>query len=271
MPSSFFVFKHNLLPMNSVALGRLVIDTSTPWQDFCPNTEAPGASEIGIVPQPRLRELFERTKGSKIHDSLCKVFCSLLRNENVVDGLSSAQEKTYYLLNSGPYFSRLCGNQQAREWFETTIKHGWNVYMVVGIHTVHESSVHAPNLDQIDRSVFSVPHVGSSVQQAEQEVGLTVSAGNYDGGSPSPRELIIAVQYRKVQFKWFSSRKMDAAFLEVGQNRWKVFAIGGRAERNEDEEDIVEADLQDEIEAEEIEEEGDAYFTTDEGIIVQSS
>ena len=259
--------------MNSVALGRLVIDTSTPWQDFCPSTEAPDPSEIGIAPQPRLRELFERTKGSKIHDSLCKVFCSLLRNGNIAEGISSAQEKTYYLLNSGPYFAKLCGNRETREWFETTIKYGWNVYMVVGIHTVHESSVQARSLDQIDHSAFSVPHVGSSVQQSEQEVGLTVSAENNDGGSPASRELIIAVQYRKVQFKWFFSRNIDSAFLEAGHNRWKVFAISGRAESSEDEEDVVEADLQDGIEAEDIEEEGDVYFTSDKetAIIVQTS
>lgn len=250
--------------MNSVALGRLVIDTSTPWQDFCPITTKPSAAEIGIVTQPRLAEIFERTKGSKIHDSLCKVFSSLLRIEIAVEGLSSAQEKTYYLLNSGVYFSTLCEEPDARKWFETTIKHGWKVYMVVGIHTVHHPSDHAPNLEQLDDA-------GSSVQQAEQDVGLTVGAESHDGRPAASREVIIAVQYRKVEFKWFSSRKMETAFLEVGRNRWKVFAISSRADWDEGEDDVVEADLQDEIEAEDIEEEGDVYFTADEGIVVQTS
>jgi hypothetical protein len=125
----------------------------------------------------------------------------------------------------------------------------------------------------MDHSAFAIPHVGGSVQQPEQEVGLTVSAESNDTEPPSARELIIAVQYRKVQFKWFSSRKIETAFLEVGCNRWKVFAISGRAEWNEAEDDVVEADLQDGIETEDIEEEGDIYLTADEdeGIVVQMS
>src|SRR5437667_7771337 len=191
MPSSFFVFNHNLLPINSVTLGRLVIDTRTPWQDFCPTTLEPSGQEIGIVPQPRLREIFERTKGSKLHDSLCKVFCSFFGDGNAQEGLSSAKETTYYLLNSGLHFSKLCTEEKARQWFETTIKHGWKVYMVVGIHTVHESSVHVQSLEP-----SGVLNVGSSVQQSEQDVGLTVSAEDNDRGStPAPQELLIAVQY----------------------------------------------------------------------------
>jgi hypothetical protein len=58
-----------------------------------------------------------------------------------------AQEKIYLLLNSGNYFKKLCADPDTRAWLETVIKHVWNVYMVVGIHTVHESSIRVDDLE----------------------------------------------------------------------------------------------------------------------------
>jgi hypothetical protein len=81
-------------------------------------------------------------------------------------------------------------------------------------------------------------------------VGVT-SAPDSGGG-----EIVVAVQYRKVQFEWISARKEDSAFLEMGCNRWKVFEISGRAELNDDRYDIVEATLQDKIVEKDIENEG---------------
>jgi hypothetical protein len=37
-------------------------------------------------------------------------------------------------------------------------------------------------------------------------------------------EQICAVQYRKIRFKWFSSRDLDAAVLDK-ENRWKMYRI----------------------------------------------
>jgi hypothetical protein len=54
-------------------------------------------------------------------------------------------------------------------------------------------------------------------------------------GAPEPpdrigfvdeNEVIVAVQYRKVLFRWFSPRTMENAYLESGQNVWDVFGFG---------------------------------------------
>jgi len=56
-------------------------------------------------------------------------------------------------------------------------------------------------------------------------------------------ELLVAVQYRRVGFKWFSNKKVESAFLEKCSHRWKVLEFNtGRSSKEEDE--IVEADLE---------------------------
>jgi len=45
----------------------------------------------------------------------------------------------------------------------------------------------------------------------------------------APSEQIIAVQYRKVVFKWYSSRSVDRATLESG-SRWIVGILENREE-----------------------------------------
>ena len=58
-------------------------------------------------------------------------------------------------------------------------------------------------------------------------------------------EQIGAVQYRKVRFRWFSSRDLDKATLDK-ENRWKIYwNVRGQETANDD---ILEADLQDELE-----------------------
>ena len=60
-------------------------------------------------------------------------------------------------------------------------------------------------------------------------------------------EQICAVQYRKVRFKWFSSRDLDAALLEK-DTRWKMcWNIRGQEIGTND---VVEVDLHDELEIE---------------------
>jgi hypothetical protein len=63
----------------------------------------------------------------------------------------------------------------------------------------------------------------------------------------APGEQICAVQYRKLSFKWFSSRDVDRAFLE-NEHRWKMYSnIRGQEVGTND---IVEVDLRDELELE---------------------
>ena len=245
--SSFFT-QYKLLPPNSVALGRLVIDPWVPGQDFCDEPVELTTDEIAVSRQPRLRATVENARGSQIYDKLVRVFSCFMSDGD----FPVVQEKTYSLLNSGKCFKKLCDNENTRKWFEATIKYGWSVYMVVGIHTVHSSSVRFPVLEN------NVP----------QDVGT--DNNGIEVGAPGPGELVFGVQYRKVQFRWFSSRKIDNAFLNMGWNRWKVFAIGGRNFVEDEEDDIVDASLQQSIVEDDIKdlERGEVYITNDQLIVL---
>jgi len=60
-------------------------------------------------------------------------------------------------------------------------------------------------------------------------------------------EQICAIQYRKVRFKWFSSRDLDAAMLEK-KIRWKSdWNVRGQEPGIND---VLEVDLHDELEIE---------------------
>jgi hypothetical protein len=133
--------------------------------------------------------------------------------------------------------------------------------MIVAIHTVHKTAIRTSALDQRQSSDVTM---GQLPGDNLPEVGLTVLTESNDSTfvPVASDELIIAVQYRKVQFKWFSSRKIDSAFLEMGCNRWKVFLISARADLDDGEDDVVEADLQEDIGEEDVEEEGDIYINT---------
>jgi hypothetical protein len=60
----------------------------------------------------------------------------------------------------------------------------------------------------------------------------------------APGDRIMAVQYRKVRFSWFSSRSLDKAYLEKG-NRWIIDSSIARSEVDEDEEDVTMAEVED--------------------------
>jgi nucleoside phosphorylase len=66
-----------------------------------------------------------------------------------------------------------------------------------------------------------------------------------DSGATEPSEKVFCFEYRKVKFKWFSSRTLDNAFLELG-SRWKV--PSSRTDKLEDLDDIVDVTLEENIE-----------------------
>lgn len=146
----------------------------------------------------------------------------------------------------------LSGDKRAQKWYETTIKYGWNVYMIVGIHTVQESSIRISDLE--NRVAALDAHLGTG------NVGVTL-------GSPNAGEIVFAVQYRKVRFSWFSNRKLEHGVLNARCNRWKVIPISGRADENDEDDNIVEANLQDSITEEDIEK-GEVYVTGDQMIVL---
>ena len=244
-PSFFSRFK--LFPYNSVALGRLVIDTIEPWHDFCRIPLNLTDNDVAITTHPRLRETLESARGTTLYNKIREIFFS----PGIDEEFPSVAEKTYLLYNSGDHFKTLAGIQQAREWFEINIKYGCDAYMIVGIHTVPVSSICVSDLEN---------------RFAELNSNLGPENGRVEIGTPTPGEIVFAVQYRKVRFNWFSSRTMKHGFLNKGCNRWKVFSIPVRTGEENDEDDIVEAVLEDNIGDKDVD--GDIYFVDNQIITI---
>lgn len=215
-PQSLFS-RYLLFPPNSVALGRLVLDRVSPEQDFCSIPVELTANDVDITNRPRLRETIESARGSRLFHRLTNLFPTFKPNEEFPD----VDETTYTLLNSGEVFNRLCNNDKIRKWLQQTIALKRSVYLVVGIHTVHESSLYKSG---------SVSPAETALEEVNAEPPL---------GSPGAGELVFGVQYRKVQFKF--SSQVDNAHLKMGCNRWKVVSLGERGGLSKG--DIIEVSL----------------------------
>lgn len=87
----------------------------------------------------------------------------------------------------------------------------------------------------------------SAITQKQTSDGLNASmqsSRDNDISFRAPGEQLFTVQYRKVQFGWFSSKEVGEAFLEA-KGRWKRFCeIRGP----EDQKDMVEVSLADDLE-----------------------
>jgi hypothetical protein len=217
MPPSVSVFT-SLQPAESVALGRLVIDIDKPWQEFCPSSNlAITGQNIAQKSSFFVREILNQSKGTGFLVKLTKFFTSFYKtDESSFFDIAASEATTYLLLNSGEYFRRVCSDSVTKSWLEEVIKQDWPVYMVVGIHTVKNAIV-VHNADSLTMSNASaqVPvtlaSTSAGIPLTNDALDLVVDTSKYHSDGEASRfrtseELVFAVQYRKVRFKWFSSK-----------------------------------------------------------------
>jgi hypothetical protein len=187
--------------------------------------------------------------------------------------VQSAICKTYQLKNSGDFFRTICKTNEAREWLEAAIESNRDVYLVVGIKTLTDAKVtQSLQRSKTDRGDIEIP-IG---QIATATTGFVGSGGIGVGGSHKykfektaafvvPGEQVYAVQYRRIEFAWYSSRHIDKAFLEGG-NRWKVYVSSSRGGDNEYD-DIIDAELEDGLEKSDLENDCEFVVLGDEEIL----
>ena len=193
-PSSLSVFVNPLLPMDSIALGRLVIDVHTPWQDFCPSsTLAITKDDVSIMPSFRIHEILDHSTGTAFHGHFTKFLTSAFkRDQNALSTITATEATSYRLLNSGFHFRRMCKDKETRSWLETVINEGWDAYMVVGIHTIKDAEV---------------VHRRQNLSQSKGSVRLPLTdVANHAIGAPSIG---------------------NAVDIDVGGEKWNEFATSG--------------------------------------------
>lgn len=239
---SRFLLQNSLLPLNSVQLGRLVLNAKNPQQDFFDPPSGQLQPESIVKPQENFEDILTLSRSSRLRSSLTALLAISYENRDADSAsLTAARATTYQLLNSGVWFENACAMPETRQWLKHAIGRSSSVYLVVGYHTLTDARATA-------RASFRGTTSGGAHLPGSSVFGGTISAplshllaAKVDSNRhvsychsrsfSAPGEQIYAIQYRKVEFKWFSSRKIDNTCLEQ-DNRWKVYwARGGEGRR----------------------------------------
>tara|TARA_R110002003_G_scaffold2127_2_gene24112 strand:- start:3409 stop:4152 length:744 start_codon:yes stop_codon:yes gene_type:complete len=215
------------LPPSAVSLGRFVINLDDPHQDFHDPTSNTSPSFNEKV----------QTHYESLHHSA--------KHENV------ASQLTTFLSSS---FAKRPKSQETCEWIERTIDEGEDIYVVVAYNTL----VNAGILEQLGGQSSAGGNLAVPVSTALTASGVVVPFSMADPGLSgsrgriedeqrqfiAPGEQIYAVQYRKVRWRWFSSKKVDK--MTLATKAWWEKYDGPRNLQGEPE-DIIEVELEEEI------------------------
>ncbi|RPA98566.1 hypothetical protein L873DRAFT_1686870 [Choiromyces venosus 120613-1] len=252
---TFTILGDTLLPLGSVKLGRLVLNAKAPLDDFYdqPTTPTPLAQD-----QKNFELIQKNSKYSKLRAHVSRLLYMNYEDQHKdAAALTGTKAKTYKLENSGEWFREACKTTETRKWLEGAIEDGSSVYLVIGYHTIFDPQFHVKEGMVVNQALGGTATSPSPTPTPTEPGGAgfdtirDASSKNYVTIT-TLGEQIYAVQYRKLEFKGFSSRTLDKLTLERG-NRWKVF-WGLRGVEDTGDDDVVEANLSDELPDEESEE-----------------
>jgi hypothetical protein len=203
-----------LFRSDAVALGRLVANIDAPEPDYCP--ALPGE----IVNIDNVVEMSLRIPTScgqmKKHDrfvmnaKLTELFSGVLDKRACATAAkgTTVGGRAYSMVDANSCFQSMRDRSgDVRKWIEKYNRHG-SIFMVVAIATVRK-------VTQADESKTSL-QIG-----ADDTVGNEISRPGDSQrcvSAPGVGEKVIAIEYQKVQFGWFSGHKTDKASLAKGSH-----------------------------------------------------
>lgn len=240
------------LPLDSVKLGRLVLHLENPQSDYL---------DLGEV-QPNDKIIksyvqFDGQESNTTNEGFGALLAHLLaashsKRRGTHIHLTTEKVTTYLMTNSGQWFMEAVRDDNKRRWIERAHEQGDDIYFVAGYHTMFRTRVYEgrgfghsttgqaalPVGETLTAAGVIVPFnsvidPSVSMTQQQQQAGRQVFTAE--------GEQIIAVLYRKVQFKWYSRQKLHDTPL--GPNQWKTFWT-----RRGETDEIAEVDLQDDLE-----------------------
>jgi hypothetical protein len=161
--------------------------------------------------------------------------------------------KIYQLDNSDEWFRKAVSRPEVREWIEKAVRTHGRIYVVVGYQTVHdarlsEANVRSKRLNAGAKLPVKAAIAGSGIilpigEETDPAFDHTSQRNTeYRETFVAPGEQVAAIQYRRVRFKWYSSRDLDQAKLE-NDARWK-FNWDVRRGQEKGVNDICEVDLE---------------------------
>jgi hypothetical protein len=243
----------SFLPLESIKLGRLVLNLDEPHQDYWDPT-CDLTPEILKRPQLRYLDVQSNATNKGFTAELTSLAsASRSKQKTRLAAVTTEQSTVYQLANSGQWFKASLKDQGTRKWIEEVIGTGDGVYVVVGYQTMIDAKAlrdTARSKDSQARFQLPMSEAASAIGAVMMVSGLADPALDIYRQSDhglrkqfvAAGEQVYAVQYRKVRFKWYSSRDLDRAALEKG-NRWKVY--GSLRGQEVGANDVVEATISD--------------------------
>ncbi|KAF5582075.1 hypothetical protein FPCIR_9746 [Fusarium pseudocircinatum] len=242
--------------LGKIKLGNLVPNVSQPHIDaFGPH--ALPEDEIHVSEQFDFQTRIEQTKGSALEATLTKLLSGSRSNSQVhVLNLSACKAMCYEMKSPLAFFKEIVSQDRTRMRLQDAITNGHKMYVITALRTVIDAKVAQTISTSKDVSTGAGVPLGAILAGGlDPTGGLVDIQGTLRRGNSaqqtqvylSPMEQVYAVGYRRIGFKWFASKNVDTAFLNV-KNRWKVMGEEMMGDEDEDEEDIIEADLEESLE-----------------------
>lgn len=229
---------NEFLAPDAVALGRLVLSIEDPSQDFFPSHPLPSTlptpEDVSLIRYDSFQETLSAARGSRLAAFLTRLLTLSTAGSNSRSSVIQATKcLTYTLKNQTDFFTRLCADPAARAWLERAIASHTDVYLVTGIKTLTDAKVVLRKQAKSDSDVnVKVPLdaalLAGGVPIPPGIIGdVGASAGRSDESSVQarfsvPGEQIFAAQFRRIEFRLWRRRTVDAAVLARG-NRWTVY------------------------------------------------
>ncbi|KAJ5404021.1 hypothetical protein N7509_003892 [Penicillium cosmopolitanum] len=264
------------LPPSAIKLGRFVTNIDEPHRDYLdPRLEKTFSIIEKVATQydsaDSLRN--QRKFGSELTAFLSSTVSSRM---NTSIHINTKQVKTYYLDNNGQWFRDIVKSEDVRKWIERTIDEGEDIYVVVGYHTVLDARIAEQSREQkaldgnlaipISSALLATGVVAPFGELADPRLaGSSGRAEDLQRQFVAQGEQIFAVQYRKVRFRFLSSKSVDNATL-AKEARWERYDRPRYLQS--DMEDMIEVALDDDLS---LEGDRDKYIAGPEEIIFSNT
>ncbi|KAF7172190.1 hypothetical protein CNMCM5623_004430 [Aspergillus felis] len=244
------------LPKSVVKLGRFVTNVDEPHRDYY-DPSLPLDSSCYEKVELNYDSVDTLVGHRRFYSELSSFLSSSISKSTKISlRITTEQAKTYYLGNNGQWFRDVAQLDDARKWIERTIDEGEDIYLVVGFHTILDAHIVEQSGEQSNSGGKLVVPIttalaasGVFIQPAiPVDPGLSGMRGRAEDQQRhfvAQGEQIVAVQYRKVRFKFFSSKDIDKATL-AKKTRWERYDRPRYLQSND--EDMMEIELEDDFE-----------------------
>ncbi|KAF5563749.1 hypothetical protein FPHYL_5028 [Fusarium phyllophilum] len=248
------------IDLGKIKLGNLVPNIGQPHIDAFEPYALP-EDAIYVSEQLDFQTRIEQSKGSALEAALTKLLSGSWTNSQThVLNLSACKAMCYEVKSPLAIFKEIISQDRTRMRLQDAIASGHKMYVITALRTVINAQVAQSTSTSKDISTGAGVPLGAILAGGiDPTGGLADIQGNIRRGNSaqqtqvylSPTEQVYAIGYRRIGFKWFVSKNVDTAFLDV-KNRWKVMGEEMMGDEDEDEEDIIEAGLEESFKGDDI-------------------